>query len=223
MSKCVINSGVSVITREGNLWVVDGKYKVSDLSTCKVVTAKAEENIPTPSEASIPSQEIEPPAPVPVPAPAPVHKAEVRQIDGSTSELNQLLSLAGDNAWLVAAALLFVFGKQYLEKMEKIKLADTRTKDDLTKECTGRHSESITKATELASKLEGLNSKVESLTSKLEAISNKIEATKGESLTQTKGLVDAIEKRVMAVEMEVKYQSKPNPPGRPKKGATEEE
>jgi outer membrane murein-binding lipoprotein Lpp len=220
MSKCVINSGVSVITREGNLWVVDGKYKVSDLSTCKVVTAKAEENIPAPSE---PVQEVPVPIQVTPPAPPPVHRAEVRQVDGSTSELNQLLSLAGDNAWLVAAALLFVFGKQYLEKMEKMKLADTRTKDDLTKECTGRHSESITKATELASKLEGLNSKVESLTSKLEAISNKIEATKGESLTQTKGLVDAIEKRVMAVEMEVKYQSKPNPPGRPKKGATEEE
>lgn len=231
MSKCVINSGVSTITRDGNLWVVDGKYKVSDLSTCKVITsqAAATPEAPAPSEPVAVAPPVVHQAPV-VQHPPAVH-TETQQLDPSSAELTQLLRLAGDNAWLVAAALLFVFGKQYLEKMEKMKMADTRTKDDLTKECTGRHSEAMNKASEmtgkveaLVTKLEALSGRIDSISTKIESVPSRIEAGKTDSVNQAKALGDALEKRLLALEMEVKYQSKPSSSsvGRPKKSTTDE-
>jgi len=231
MSKCVINSGVSTITREGNLWVVDGKHKVSDLSTCKVITGQAgAPETPAPSE---PAPPVVHQAPVP-----PAARAETQQLDPNSVELNQLLHLAGDNAWLVAAVLLFVFGKQYLEKMEKMKMADTRTKEALMDECKGRHSEAMNKVSEVTGKVEALvtklealsgrtdsiSTKLDSVSTKLESVPSRIEAGKTDAVNQAKTLGDALEKRLLALEMDVKYQNKSSSPsvGRPKKSTTDE-
>jgi len=181
---CVIDGEKSKIVRDKGEWVVDGKFRVKDLSECKfkeginetrIVVHAAEAKVVgegTPKitkEVSAPVGGATPPALTSVvetaQPPASVQQQKESLTMEPTDEMGQLLKLAGDNAWLVAAVLLFTLGKRYLDMKQqsdkdmKIELEskDKKIREDLGGECQTRHGGALTSVLDLKSKLTDLD------------------------------------------------------------------
>ena len=158
---CIIKTKNPVITREGNLWVIDGKTKVADLSECKFVHASKEE-APLPTQQELPVVPITPQPPQVIqyqPQPAVQHQSVVQQPQqGLELDLLDVVRLAGDNVWLAAVLVIAFLGKKYLEKMDLANAAVSALKGEIDTIASN------------ASK------QIDSLLEKQDAVSKKVEA-----------------------------------------------
>ena len=225
---CILNESKSTIVKEGKMWVVDGKYRVKKLSECQIVTEEGEAigEAPEAPEAA---------APVPAPVPAPKVVAEVGVAPhapppsalSENQELLEILKLVGGNVWLGFLVVAYVLGKKYLDKMDLAQSSQAKMKDEIGKQM----GETNTKLSETNTKLEGLSTRLEGLfVGKIEQtktdLTNSVRDTKTEMVKEiesakkeSKSSLDAIEKRVIALEMEVKYAGKATAAPRGKKAA----
>jgi len=226
---CILNESKSTIVKEGKMWVVDGKYRVKKLSECKIVT---EEGTPLGEEAEAPADAPQPVVVAPTPPPAPKVVAEVGVAPhappptplGENQELLEILKLVGGNVWLGFLVVAYVLGKKYLDKMDLAQSSQGKLKEQIEGAST-KLTETNTRLDALTSKIEGsVTTKIEQTKSELTSVvkdtkadvSKEIEAAKKESRT----MLDSIEKRVIALEMEIKYASAPKAPsGRGRKAA----
>lgn len=189
----------SVITREGNLWVIDGKTKVSDLSQCKTLKVKGS---PEPEPApSIPEPVVQPPVIVQQVPQQVQHTPMVQQPtqDGLELDLVQVVKLAGDNVWLAAVLVAAVLAKKYIDKLDLSKA----TQEQLNSSCHQRHQEALTHVTSVSQGMDTLSKEGKEADTKVRADLEK--------------MMGDLEKRVLAVEMELKYQKPAPAVGRPKK------
>lgn len=184
---CVIKTKNPVITREGNLWVIDGKTKVADLSECKFVHASKEEapSVGNTEPVEVPVVAVTPQTyqPVSVPQQQPMVQQNTQ---GGDLDLVQVVRLAGDNVWLAAVLVIAFLGKKYLEKMDLATAAVSALKGEIDTIASN------------ASK------QIDSLLEKQEAVSKKVEASSTE--------ITSLQKKIYEIEMEVKYAPKSTPP-----------
>lgn len=199
---CVIKTKNPVITREGNLWVIDGKTKVADLSECKFVHASKEEapSVGNTEPVEVPVVAVTPQTyqPVSVPQQQPmVQQPMVQQnTQGGDLDLVQVVRLAGDNVWLAIVLVVGFLGKKYLEKM------------DIAQATYGTLKGEIETLSNNASKqLDTLSTQQDGLSKKLDAVQSKTDALQSKVDTDLSNL----EKKLYAVEMELKYSTKSSP------------
>jgi len=198
---CTI-SPASVITREGNLWVIDGKTKVSDLDQCKTL-----KSIPKSDVEAAPSEPLSPVVIQPPPQPIVQTQPIVQQPSQDPLELDlvQVIRLAGDNVWLAALLVMAVLAKKYIDKLELSKA----TQEQLNSQCHERHQEAL-------NQVGTINQGLSNVTREAKELDSKVRGELGKQMSD-------LEKRLLAVEMELRYQ-KPaaSPVGRPKKNPTED-
>jgi Skp family chaperone for outer membrane proteins len=229
---CVLTDS-SVVVKEGKVWVVDGKYRVKKLTECQILGEEKEANEEAP--------EAEAPAPAPAPTLVSPPPALPTQPQGSTlvssenQEFIELFKLVGGNAWLALVVVAYVLGKKYLEKMDLAQASQAKLKEEISKQAT----ETNTKIEAVSSKLDNVvatkidHNKTELMShikdNKTE-LSKELDAFKKDSSKElealakdTKASVDSLEKRLLAVELEVKYNSNKSTGARGKKSSSVEE
>lgn len=194
---CIIKTKNPVITREGNLWVIDGKTKVADLSECKFVHASKEE-APTPLEVTpITPQPTAPVTPQVIqyqPPPQNHTQPMVQQPQqGLELDLLDVVRLAGDNVWLAIVLVVGFLGKKYLEKMDIAQAAYGTLKSEIE-----------TLSNNASKQLDTLTTQQEGLSKKLDAVQSKTDSLQSKVDTDLSNL----EKKLYAVEMELKYATK---------------
>jgi len=209
-----------VITREGNFWVIDGKTKVSDLDQCKTLRSIPKSDVEAaPSEPLSPVVIQSPPQPVvqtqpivqtqPVVQTQPIVQTQpvVQQPSQDPLELDlvQVIRLAGDNVWLAALLVMAVLAKKYIDKLELSKA----TQEQLNSQCHERHQEAL-------NQVGTINQGLSNVTREAKELDSKARGELGKQMSD-------LEKRLLAVEMELRYQ-KPaaSPVGRPRKNPTED-
>lgn len=159
---CIIDGSKSKIVREKGVWVVDGKYRVKDLSECQFKESMKEARVIVQSTEQAPSlqnqgnEQSQSPSVThseslpTIPVAQEAVQKETIQME-SLDDVDSFMKLAGDNVWLVGVALLFGLVKRYLDIKQKsdhelkkeIDDRDKKTRDDLNGECKNRQAEAI--------------------------------------------------------------------------------
>jgi hypothetical protein len=226
----------SVVVKEGKVWVIDGKYRVKKLSECQIVGGEKEDSAPEVVVEQPQAAVISAPPPAPV-VPQATVGVPTHTTPSENQEFIELFKLVGGNAWLALVVVVYVLGKKYLEKMDLAQASQAKLKEEISKQ-----------ASETNTKIEGVSSKLDSVVSvKIEQnktevlgqirdtkteISKELDVLRRDSAKEidslkkeSKVLVDSLEKRVLGLEMEVKYLSgnKGTPSGRGKKTTSNEE
>lgn len=168
---CIIKAeDTTVVFKKGangapGYWLVGGRYKVSDLSECKFVPSAQDRKIvvhtqtvaPAPLEAA-----VEPSAPpaAAVQTPQVAQGIGVAMDSANVSEVQTIMSLAGDSVWggiaILALVMVFKFMNKKLEMEQK-------SQSDLSQQCTSRHSDATGKLDAISQQVTDLDKRMSSI------------------------------------------------------------
>jgi hypothetical protein len=164
---CVIKSDdTKIVFKKGvngasGYWLVDGKYKVADLSECKILGSAADRALVVQAVDARPAAAPPPPPPAASAelAHAPTPTGAVMEMT-DVSEAQNIMALAGDSVWggIAIFALVMIF--RFLNKKMEL---DAQAQTNSSQQCATRHAEASGKAEDVAKSVAEIEKRVASV------------------------------------------------------------